>query len=87
MNILILYILTSCRPLIGILLGLILVASFFYLHLYQKKNIVGWVAKYIFRNQYRSVKSAEGLFNAVVSFIFAIGGIWIILAVYYLTNR
>jgi hypothetical protein len=53
---------------------------FFYLYLRQKRNIIQWLAKYGFRNQYMSEKSAESLFNTAASFIFAV-------AIYYLTNR
>jgi hypothetical protein len=33
-----------------------------------------------------SEKSAEGLFNVLTSFLFTIGGLWIILAIAYLTE-
>jgi hypothetical protein len=31
-------------------------------------------------------KSAEGLFNVATSFVVTVGGLWIILALFYLTN-
>jgi predicted PurR-regulated permease PerM len=73
-------------PLVGLLIGSLIVAFFLYLHLRQKRNIVRWIARYVFRNQIMSDRSAESLFNVVTSFIAGVGGLWIILALYYLTN-
>jgi hypothetical protein len=42
--------------------------------------------KKIFRNQFMAEKSAESLLSVVTSFLFMIGGIWIVVAIYYLSN-
>jgi hypothetical protein len=80
------YLLKEWPPILVLGAGVLLVGVFLYLHLVLKPKIVKWIAKYIFRNQVFSERSAEGLFNVAVSFIAAIGGIWIIFAIYYLTN-
>jgi hypothetical protein len=49
-----------------------------------KADVVRWIAKRIFRNDFKSEKSADGLFMAITSFLLLIGGLWIILAVQYL---
>lgn len=59
---------------------------FFYLNTYGKKSLIRWVAKNVFRNQMMSEKSAESLITVVTSFIFVIGGLWVILAILFLTN-
>ena len=59
---------------------------YYYLQIRKKKQIVSWIAKYIFRSQFMSEKSAESLFNVITSFLFMAGGIWVVVAIYYLTN-
>ena len=85
MNTFVIYLITYWQPLSGLFIGLLTVFVFLYLHIFQKANIVQWIAKYIFRNQFMSEKSAENLFNVITSFLVTIGGLWIILAIYYLT--
>jgi hypothetical protein len=80
------YIITFWPPLLILFAGAGLVAFFLYLHLLRKADSIRWMAKYIFRNQIMSEKSAEGLFNTATSFVVTVGGLWIILAIYYLTN-
>jgi hypothetical protein len=80
------YLLKEWPSILVLVGGVLLVGIFLCLHLVLKPRIVQWIAKYIFRNNLFSEKSAEGLFNVAVSFIGAIGGIWIIFAIYFLTN-
>jgi hypothetical protein len=80
------YLNTYWAPLLILAAGSVLVAVFLYLHLLKKQEIVRWMAKYIFGNQMMAEKSAEGLFNVATSFVVSAGGLWIILAIYYLTN-
>ena len=79
------YITKFWAPITVLIAGLILVSFFIYLHLKLKPRIVKWIAKYIFRNE-NMVPSAEGVFNVATSFVAMIGGLWIILAIYYLSN-
>jgi hypothetical protein len=81
------YVLTYWPPIVILLAGSGLVAFFLYLHLVRKADSVRWIAKYIFRNQLMSEKSAEALFDIATSFVVTVGGLWIILAIYYLTNK
>ena len=75
------------EPIVGVIFGTILISLFLYLHLRRKSNIIHWISEHIYGNQFMSERSAESLFNVTVSFLAAIGGIWIILSLYYLTNR
>jgi len=49
-----------------------------------KADTIRWIAKCIFRDEFRSEVSADGLFMAATGFMLLIGGLWIILAVQYL---
>ena len=80
------YLITYWPPLLILSAGVGLVAFFLYLHLLRKADSIRWIAKYIFRSQPMSEKSAEGLFNTAASFVVTVGGLWIILAIFYLTN-
>ena len=66
--------------------GILFVGFFLYLNVFKKQKIVGWLAKHVFRNQLMSEKSAENLLMTATSFLLMIGGLWIILALYYLVN-
>lgn len=80
-----LYITKFWAPIMVLVAGLILVSFFLYLHLSLKTRIVRWIAKSVFRNE-NATSSAEGIFNVATSLIVTIGGLWIILAIYYLSN-
>lgn len=73
-------------PLLVGILGLVMVAFSVYLFAVGKRRIVKWVAVHIFRNQRVSEKSAEGLLNVLASFLHTIGGLWIILAVFFFSR-
>jgi hypothetical protein len=72
-------------PLLFLVAGCGTVGLFLYLHLSKKRSAIAWLAKYVFRSQMMSERSAEGLFNVVSSFVVMIGGIWILMALYVLT--
>jgi hypothetical protein len=74
------------QPLSGLFIGIALIALYLYLYLTRHRIFIPLIARHVFRNQLMSEKSAEGLFNVVTSYMFAIGGILIILALFYLTN-
>ncbi len=78
------YIIKYWQPLSGLVIGLLLIILFCLLYTRWRKTPVEWIAKHIFRNQLMSEKSATGLFNVIISFIFMIGGLWVILALVYL---
>ena len=78
------YIATNWQPLSGLIIGLAMIALFICLYTRWRKGSVQWIAKYIFRNQMMSEKSAESLLNVLIGFLFAIGGIWVILALVFL---
>ena len=79
------YFLYYWQPLTVLLIGVLCIFFFIYLHVYQKKRIVHWMAKYIFRNEHM-IPSATDAFNVVTSFIVTIGGLWVILSLFYLVN-
>ena len=70
---------------------------FCYLNMYRKLEIINWMARKMFsdRATNQSVgremaenlgkKSAENVFMVVSSFLFTVGGLWVILAFYYLS--
>lgn len=80
------YIATHWAPVLVLLGGIVVVSVVLYLHVRQRPKAIRWTAKNIFRSQTMSEKSAESLINVAESFVVTIGGLWIILAVYYLTN-
>ena len=80
------YLITEWQPIAGIFLGLLMLTFYYYLQISKKAQIVTWIAKNIFRNQFMAEKSAESALNVVTSFLFMIGGIWIVVAIYYLSN-
>lgn len=84
MNILIPYITKYWQPMIGLAVGVLLIIFFCLLYTRWRKVSVQWIAKHIFRNQFMSEKSANGLFNVVISYIPVIGGLLIIIALLFL---
>ena len=74
------------QPLSGLLIGVALIALYLYLYLTRHKTFIPLIARHVFRNQLMSEQSAESLFNVVTSYMFVIGGVLIILALFYLTN-
>jgi hypothetical protein len=79
------YLVAHWQPIAVFLIGIAILGIYYFLHFRKKQIIVPWIAKYMLRNQ-NMVPSAEGLFNVVTSFIFLVGGIWIIVAIFYLSN-
>jgi hypothetical protein len=79
------YITFYIQPLIGLFIGLMILAFVSYTnwHGTVKVDTVRWIGKYIFRNQFRSEKSADGLFMTITSFLLAIGGILIVIALLF----
>jgi uncharacterized membrane protein len=82
------YITIDIQPLFGLLIGTFLLAFVAYINWYGtlKKDVIKWIASYIFRNAFRSEVSADSLFMVTSSFTLCIGGIWIILAFLYLSS-
>jgi hypothetical protein len=80
------YVSTYVQPLTGLFIGAGLLGLVAYINWYgsAKADVVRWIAKHIFHNDFKSEKSADGLFMAVTSLLLLIGGLWIILAVQYL---
>jgi hypothetical protein len=84
MNTSIQYITKYWAPLSGLIIGSLLIILFCFLYTRWRKAPVKWIAKHIFRDQFKSETSANGLFNVLISFIFTIGGLWVVLALLYL---
>jgi hypothetical protein len=80
------YIDANWQPLSGLCIGVALMSVYFYIYLTRHRLAIPIIAKHVFRSQQMSERSAEGLFNVLTSYIFAIGGIWIIAALFYLAN-
>jgi hypothetical protein len=80
------YLFTRWQPIVVLTMGIVILTLYYYLQLNKKKHIIPWMAKYIFRNQFLSEKSAESLFNVITSFLFTIGGIWAIVGIYFLSK-
>jgi hypothetical protein len=78
------YLLIYWQPLTGLTLGIVMVFLYFYLYATRKKALVPWVARYVFRNQAMSEKSADSLVKVLASYLFMFGGLIIILALLYL---
>lgn len=80
------YLVTYWQPLSGLLIGALLVAIYMNLYTNRRRNIIPWISSRLFRNQLMSERSAEGLFDVATSFLLMVGGLWLLLAIYYLTN-
>jgi hypothetical protein len=80
------YIVTYIQPLVGIAAGLLIFSLVAYVNWYGniKQETVKWIAKHIFRNEFRSEQSADGIFMTVTAFLIMMSGIWLILAFLYL---
>ena len=79
------YLVTHWQPIAVLLIGVLILGLYYYLHINKKQRIVPWIAKHIFRNENMTF-SAESLFNVVTSFLFMIGGIWVIVGMFHLSN-
>ena len=66
-------------------LGALMLVIYYYLQVRRKKQCVRWIMQHVFRSEYM-IASAESLFNVVTSFLFMIGGVWIIVGIYYLSS-
>ena len=86
LNSIINYIVIYNQPLSGLIIGLAIIGFVGYINWYGtvKADTIRWIAKCIFRDEFRSEVSADGLFMAATGFMLLIGGLWIILAVQYL---
>ena len=82
------YLATSWQPLLMLLIGLCAVLLVGYIQWFgsTRKTIVQWIGKYIFRDKYGSQQSADSLFMVITSFLVAVGGVWIVVAILFLTN-
>jgi hypothetical protein len=79
------YLLILSQPVVLVFEGLLVLGVYYYLQLSRKSYLVRWIARSIFRNHHM-LPSAQSLFNVMASFLFVLGGIWIIMAIYYLSN-
>jgi hypothetical protein len=73
------------QPIVGMGLGALMLVLYYYLRVRRKGECVRWIAQHVFGSEYK-ITSAESLFNVVTSFLFMIGGVWIIVGIYYLSN-
>lgn len=80
------YLTTHWPPIVVLLSGILLIGFWGYLQLRLKASAAKWMAKHVFSDQLMALKSAENLLNVTTSFIGVIGGLWVILAIYYLSN-
>jgi hypothetical protein len=81
------FIMTYIQPLAGLGLGLLMLALVGYVNWYGniKQVAVRWIAKHIFRDEFRSERSADGVFMTITAFMLMMSAIWIVLALLYLT--
>lgn len=79
------YLTTHWQPIVALLAGLLILFVYYFLHFKVKNKAVMWIAKNIFRSE-NMTPSAEDLFNVITSFLFMFGGIWVIVAIFYLAN-
>ena len=88
MNSIITYLTIYWQPLLLLLMGTFIVIFFVCIQRFGdiKQKAVHWLATIVLRNKFMSEKSINDLFTVVAGFLVSIGGIWIILAILYLTN-
>ena len=79
------YLISHWQPVVGLFIGIIMLILYFYLHVRMKHYCLRLIAKYVFRNE-NMIPSAESAFNVATSFLFMFGGVWVVLALYYLAN-
>jgi len=82
------YIAYYLQPLLGLLAGVLLIGAIAFVNWYGtiKQHIVAWISSNVFRGHIESEVSADGLFMAVSGFGVMFGGLWIVLAMLYLTH-
>ena len=82
------YITYYVQPLLGLLAGVVVIGVVAYLNWYGaiKQDVVSWISRRIFDGEIESEASADGLFMAVTGFGVMFGGIWIVLAILYLSH-
>jgi hypothetical protein len=82
------YITYYLQPLVGLLAGMAIIAVVAYLNWYGtiKKDVVAWISSSVFGAKMGSEESADGLFMAVTGFGIMFGGLWIVLAMLYLSH-
>jgi hypothetical protein len=79
------YLLTYWQPILGLIIGIAMIALYLYLYNNRNKKIVPWIAKSLFKNQNMG-PSADSLLKVVSSFLFMVGGLMVIFALLYLTH-
>jgi len=82
------YITWYFQPLLWLLLAILVLASVAYINWVGtiKRDAIGWLAKNIFNNEIESAASADGLFMAVTAFAVMFAGIWLVVAILYLSH-
>ena len=76
---------THWQSIASLFIGILVLFSYYYLHIKNKRFILPWIARNILRNA-NMIPSAESIFNAVSGFFFLFGIILIVMTVYYLAN-
>jgi hypothetical protein len=79
------HLISHWQPVVVLFLGGAVVTFYYYLHTRLKQQCVAWIAKHIFRNE-NAIPSGENAFNVTTSYILMFGGMFIVLALYYLAN-
>jgi hypothetical protein len=80
------YVALYWQPLSGLCVGLAMLIFVGYINWYKgvKADTLRWIARRIFRNEFGSEASADGLFMVVTSFLLLIGGTMVVAALVYL---
>ena len=79
------YLISHWQPVVGLFVGITIALFYFFLHTRVKHYCLTLIAKHIFRDE-NMIPSAESAFNVATSYLFMFGGLWIVLALYYLAN-
>ena len=79
------YLETYWQPLLGLAIGVLLIAFYIYLYINRNEKVIPWIAKNIFRNGNMTV-SAESLFKVGGSYILMFAGLMIIIALLFLNH-
>lgn len=82
------YLIMYNQPLVGLVMGSILLSFVGYINWYGnvKTNSIKWITSRFFHNEPRGEMSANSLFMVFSSLILAIGGILTVLAFLYLSH-
>lgn len=78
---------THLMPTLGVLIGILILVLVGYINWFKdtKSRAVSWLNKNIFRDKSGNQTMGEGLFMTITSYLVAIGGVILIISLFFLS--